>query len=108
MHLQVTNPKHPNYMKTITAPPQEPATVSSTEGITAALASAPVFEDIAEDTQPPQPRRDYMPAIMPATIPLRPSRFDNPINDPRSATNNPWGAAQANMRGQTQAETLPH
>src|ERR1700730_18636934 len=47
-----------------------------------------------------------MPAVMPATIPLRPSRFDNPINDPRSATNNPWGAAQANVRAQTQAETL--
>jgi hypothetical protein len=106
MHLQVTNLKHPNYVKTTTAPPREPATTSSTEGITAALASAPVFEDIAEDTQPPQPRRDYMLAVMPATIPLRLSRFDNSINDPRSATNNQWGAAQAQIRAQTQAETL--
>jgi hypothetical protein len=43
---------------------------------------------------------------MPATIPLRPSRFDNPINDPRSATNNPWGAAQAQIQAQNQAEAL--
>jgi hypothetical protein len=42
-----------------------------------------------------------MPTVMPATIPLRPSRFD-PINDPRSATNNPWTQAQT----QTTAETL--
>jgi hypothetical protein len=47
-----------------------------------------------------------MPTVMPATIPLRPSRFDNPINDPRSATNNPWGAAQAQIQAQNQAEAL--
>jgi hypothetical protein len=48
-----------------------------------------MFMDIVEDTQPAQLRKDYMPTVMPSTIPLRPSRFDL-VNDPRSATNNPW------------------
>jgi hypothetical protein len=102
MLLQVTNPIHPKY-KTTTIP-QEPEASSSAEGINtmmSALANAPMFTDITEDNQPAQPQRDYMPTVMPSTIPLRPSRFD-PINDPRSATNNPWTQAQA----QTTAETI--
>jgi hypothetical protein len=49
-----------------------------------------------------------MPAVMPATIPLRPSGFvsNNPINNPRSVTNNPWGNAQAQVQAQTQAEAF--
>jgi hypothetical protein len=87
MALKVTDPIHPKYETTTV--PREPAASSSAEGITSALANAPMFTDIAEDLNPPQPRKDYMPAFMPSTIPLKPSRFD-PINDPRSATNNPW------------------
>jgi hypothetical protein len=63
-----------------------------------------MFTDIAEDTQPPQPRKDYMPTVMPSTIPLRPSRFD-PINDPRSATNNLW--AQPPISAETLASLNP-
>jgi hypothetical protein len=104
MLLQVTNLIHPKYETTTMA--REPAASSLAEGMTSALANAPMFVDIAEDNQPAQPQKDYMPMVMPTTIPLRPSRFENPTNDPRSATNNPWGAAMAQAKAQTQAETL--
>jgi hypothetical protein len=68
MLLQVTNPIHPKYETTTI--PREPVASSSAEGISSALANAPMFADIAEDTQPAQPRKDYMPTVVPATIPL--------------------------------------
>jgi hypothetical protein len=102
MLLKVTDPIHPKYETTTV--PREPTASSSAEGITSALANAPIFTDIAEDTQPAQPRKDYMPAFMPSTIPLKPSRFD-PINDPRSATNNPW--TQLPIPAETMASLNP-
>jgi hypothetical protein len=68
MLLPVTNLMHPKYETTTI--PREPAASSSAEGISAALANAPMFADIAEDTQPAQPQKDYMPTVVPATIPL--------------------------------------
>src|ERR1700682_5145996 len=85
--LEVFDPRHPKYKTTRKA--REPEASGSTEGLAETLQTAPVFEDIAEDTQPAQPRRDYMPT----TVPLRPSRFanlNNPLFNPSSATNNPW------------------
>jgi hypothetical protein len=68
MLLKVTDPIHLKYETTTV--PREPTTSSSAEGITSVLVNAPMFTDIAEDTQPTQPRKDYMPTVMPSTIPL--------------------------------------
>ena len=85
---------HPFYQETKGKQPE-----TSTATITEQFATAPVFQDIAEDNQPPQPRGDYMPTTMPATFPLKPSRFGNPGFFPRT----PWPAQPVQ---QTAAEAL--
>ena len=74
-----------------------------TTSITEQLNTTPVFKDIAEDNQLSQPRGDYMPATMPTTFPLKPSRFGNPVFFPRT----PWPAQPAQSAAKALAGLNP-